>query len=207
MQFPDNCKLLIIGDSFVKRCQNIMLTRYKQVEFKFIAVGDKTEVIIALYNSQIQSAQDFQPTHIILHEGHNEMAFHPDKNPLPQISRDVIATSLAFGLVLQVHHPHAKVMISATFPRCHKRYSILSKAGVTDFNTKMKRHGQRVRTLAKRNNLGYILNNFSWGKISQCLENPDFYMEDGFHLNSKGMHAQAKEWLQHLAIQDPTTAT
>jgi hypothetical protein len=34
-----------------------MLTRYKQVEFKFIAVGDKTDVIIALYNSETTSSK------------------------------------------------------------------------------------------------------------------------------------------------------
>jgi lysophospholipase L1-like esterase len=204
MQFLENCKLLVIGDYFLKRCENIMKTRYQQVDFKIIAIGDKTEEIIALYNSERQSAQDFRPTHIILHEGHNEMAFHPTKNPLPEISRDVVANSISFGLILQLHHPQAEVMISATFPRCHKKYSILSKAGVVDFNTKMKRHGQRIRTMAERNHLGYILNNFSWGKISQCLEKPDYYLEDGFHFNSTGMHAQAKEWLQQLAIPGPT---
>ena len=200
LQFPANTRLLVIGDSFARRCENVIRTRYPEVELKVIAVGDKTAEIVAKYNREFISAQQFRPTHIILHEGHNEMAFHPDKNPLPQISRDVVATSITFAVVLRTQHPNAIIMISATFPRTYTSHSVLSRSGVVDFNTRMKRHGQRVRTMAERNNLVCIINNFSWGKISKCLEKPSYYEWDGYHLNGVGMHAQAKEWMHHLAI-------
>ena len=200
MEFHPNTRLLLVGDSFARRNENIIRTRYPAVALKVIALGEKTTAITTKYNAELQDALVFNPTHIIQHEGHNDLAFHPSKNPLPDISRDVAASSIALALHMHLNHPQARIYISATLPRSLKRYSVLNLEQVLAFNTRAKRHGQRIRTLATRNNIGHILNNFIWASISQAKEDSSVYEEDGIHLTSRGMHAQAREWLGAIAI-------
>ena len=201
MEFHPNTGLLLIGDSFARRCESTIREMYPAVPLKVIAIGAKTTDITAKYNAEIVSARAFNPTHIIQHEGHNDLAFHPHKNSLPEISRDVAASSITLALHLQLNHPHAIVLISATLPRAMKIHSVLRLEQVLAFNTRAKRHGQRIRTLATRNNLGHILNNFVWASISQARENSSIFTDDGIHLTNLGMKEQAREWLGAISIQ------
>jgi hypothetical protein len=194
-------RLLLVGDSHVRRVEATIRSLYPEMNLRILAVGTKTEAIIQKYNDCLQETIMFDPTHIVLHEGHNHMAFHQAKNILPEISRDVVAQTMGFADDIQRNFPNANIKISASFPRSLADGSDWSNLQVCAYNERMKRHGQRIRTQATRHNLGHVMNNFTWKKISKHVEDSSIYLIDGLHLNDKGRKKQIHEWL--LALLGP----
>jgi hypothetical protein len=195
---PENFRLLMVGDSHVRRVEETFRELYSTVDLMVIAIGRKTFNILNLYMERLQRVVEFDPTHIILHEGHNHLAYDAILNILPAISRDVCVKTLEFAAVLHQNFPQANVYLSAVFPRSDKPESSLNLEQTLAFNERTKRHGQRIRTLAVRNNHHHLINNFIWQTISQAKEKAAFYMLDGLHLNLEGRKAQSTAWLTEI---------
>ena len=199
---PDEFRLLIIGDSHVWRCEATFRRIFPNIALRIVSIGRQTEEIIDLYQCSILQSIAYSPSHIVLHQGHNDMAYDRRRNILPQISRDVIKQTLDFADTLRVNHPNARVILSAAFPRKSTPTSSLEPQRVQPYNTRCKRHGQRVRTFAKRNGYGHLINSFMWGKISGAKENPKMFLDDGLHLSKDGMEAQVISWIKEILRQD-----
>jgi hypothetical protein len=195
---PDDFRLLMIGDSHIRRIEEPFRAMYPSANLKIISAGSKTHIIIDHYRDHIEELIEYDPTHIILHEGHNNMAHDPSRNPLPEISRDVCRRTLWFAALIHSSHPNAKLYISATLPRAIKKASTLNPTRTLAFNKGMKRHRQRIRTVASRNNHRHLINDFIWECISQAQEKTELYLEDGLHLNDEGLKLQSYTWLSIL---------
>ena len=195
---PTNAKVLIVGDSFVRRAEDILRKLYPSLNLMVVALGQQTPDILELYYSCLPRINRFGPTHVILHEGHNQMAKDKHRNPVAMISRDVADYTLKFALIIKRHYPLARVFISAMLPRTFSHRVAFTRSDVMAFNTRAKRHGQRVRTLAGRNGLECVINNFVWRTITTSTEESDYYENDGIHLDAGGMKMQTREWLTEI---------
>ena len=73
--------------------------------------------------SRIHELRRFQPEEIVVHLGHNNVCYHPTKNPTPDTSlktEDQIELMFDF---LRYTWPLARQHFSAPFPRCPRKSS------------------------------------------------------------------------------------
>jgi hypothetical protein len=177
-------RLLIVGDSHCRDMGTLavdIMDNYAQVYS--VIVGGQTLPIILKYRDSLQKIIDFDPTYILLHLGHNELARHPTKNTVPSISRDIATQTLSFAREISTNFPNATLCISAIFPLTYTRRSYLSNPEVSKFNKDVDRHALRIRKQATEAGFRCAMNNPIWRRISKSEEDPNFFMPDGFHLD------------------------
>jgi hypothetical protein len=94
-------RLLVIGDSHCRDMTPALQFLAPLDQYYTITKGDQTDEIICLYRKQIPAIWNFNPTKILLHAGHNDVAWHRTRNPLPIVSRD--AARITLDLQLNSH--------------------------------------------------------------------------------------------------------
>ena len=197
-------RLLIVGDSHCRDMETLIddiMDHYAQV--LSVIVGGQTLPIKMKYRDLLQKIIKFDPSHVLLHLGHNELARHPTKNTVPSISRDIATETLSFAREISTNFPSATICISAIFPRTFTRRSYLSNKEVTKFNKDVDRHALRIRKQATEEGFLCAMNNPIWRRISKSEEDPNFFMIDGFHLDPSAKRIIAKNWLISLGVLNP----
>ena len=188
-------RLLVVGDSHCRDMTIALKILAPLDDYYTITKGRQTDEIIPLYRAQMPNVTKFAPTVIVLHVGHNDVAWHPVHNTLPLVSRDVARITLAFADEISTNHPSTQLYISNIFPRTYTPRSSLSLEAVLKHNQMAKRHFNQLRKLAEAR--GYIIppNMALWTSISSVQENPICFRADGLHLSSEGMKLVAIDWL------------
>jgi lysophospholipase L1-like esterase len=192
--------ILLVGDSHCFDLHKSFKKLSSSDKVMTISVGGKIATTIMQYDSQMTSIRLFNPIIIILHLGHNDMAFHPSKNIRPRISREVTKDILAFATKMKSDIPTARIFISSILPRKSTRYSHLSSDQTTRYNKLAVRHGLRLRKLATAIGLEVLLNTIMWKRIYKEEPKVELIDEDGLHLNEDGQKVLVGDWLSTIKI-------
>ena len=193
-------RLLVKGDSHCRTIAEALKVITPNTELYTISVGGQNSDIAAQYRHEIPFINAFRPQLAIIHMGHNDLAWHPTKNEIPAVSRDVSRTTLNLANSISTNHPPVRITISAVYPRTYKHDSILNRAQVRKYNGLAKRHGQRLTTRAEEAGHKALYTKALWKKISIALEESKYFCRDGLHLNSAGTYAIAHEWSAALRL-------
>jgi lysophospholipase L1-like esterase len=194
-------KFVLIGDSHCRDLDEALSLLFPSFKIYTISVGAQIEDIKAAYRSKIAAITASTPAYIIIHMGHNNIAYHHRYNPSPEeLPKTVAEATIDLANEVRSHHPTSKIYVSTIFPRTHTRTYTLSPHEVVMYNKKAKRHGQRIQTLANRESLNYFMNNRMWHQISISLEDSNQFRGDGLHLSKEGAKKIMIEWLTILKI-------
>jgi hypothetical protein len=168
-----------------------------------ISVGGDTNAIMTKYRSDLQAIFTFGPDYILLHSGNNELGYHPTKNPCPKDSTQTTAVLLDAANTLKANHPQAFVVLSAAFPRLLSRTSHFNYPDLIHYNLTAKRHSNRLRSEASKQNFNTFLNNIMWKDKDQLLVKTHYYLEDGLHLTDEAKKAVIADWTRRLLSLKP----
>ena len=191
-------RLLIIGDSHCRELASTFAQLAPEIDIYIVSLGSRMNDIIFKYMQKLPDINLFNPDSVIVHLGHNDIVKHPSKNPIPTLTTVVAHRTIAFCVQIQNNHPNATIHISATFPRTFTHHSTLTQYQVRSYNKKMKRQGQRLRTLASIANFHCLINNIMWRRISAAIEDHTLFSIDGLHLDTGGRTAVVTEWLPQI---------
>jgi lysophospholipase L1-like esterase len=175
------------------------MTKSKGYQAISYSVGGQIDEVLDLFLRSAHTIQAYYPVITIIHVGHNDLAYHPKKNPFPSLSIPTAAATIDLANSVQIRLPNTSIFLSAPFPRSPKEKSRMSPAAVQQYNYVAKRHGQRIRTQASRIGLSHILNNRTWKNITQAVADEDLYLPDGLHLNPDGQVAVVDEWITSIS--------
>jgi hypothetical protein len=191
-------KVLLLGDSNCRGMDLLALKSHPDVQLYLISVGGQTQDIMHKYNSNLQSIYRFNPTCILLHSGHNDLAFHSRKNPSPKDSSQATSTTLNAALALQANHSTATIVISAPFPRTFTPHSSLPMEDLLHYNKTAKRHGTRLRSEATKSNIHTLINNEMWKSKDNLKEKAGNFLTNGLHLTPAAKEATICGWINKL---------
>jgi lysophospholipase L1-like esterase len=104
---------------------------------------------------------------------------------------------MEFVGLLRHNHPLSAVYYSCPFPRT-------LGTGMSDeqriiYNRVASRLGAMARSAARHEGFGYILNGCLWMSVRKWRENPEYFQEDGLHLNAVGREVVAQGWVLALS--------
>jgi hypothetical protein len=192
------CNLLIIGDSHCRDLNDVIARAYPNIKVYIISVGQQTDSIINCYISELNAVTAFMPDVIVLHTGHNEIAYHRHKNPIPKDSTLTTAITINAAQIIQSHHPRATMIISSIFPRLLTFKSSLRQQDLAHYNRTAERHGRRLHTEATKIGILVFKNNFMWKSKSDMLVKSHLYLQDGLHLNDKARIYVIARWMNEI---------
>jgi hypothetical protein len=196
-------RLLIIGDSHCQEMDSMVKKLLPLAQVFLVTVGAQLPDIMVKYHFLLETIYYFDPDNIHVHFGHNEMARHPEKNPIPSISRDVARETMNVAAELSRNFPSARLCISAIFPRTHTSRSYLTLPEVLKFNKDIDRHALRLRKLSVTAGHMCSVNNPIWLRISKSEEDPSFFLTDGYHLKKEAKLVMARSWLETMGHLTP----
>lgn len=146
-----------------------------------------------LTRSKLRSIHYYSPSHILVHIGHNNVAFSRTKNARPGRPLDVMDTILEFIQELDAEFPEAEISFSCLFPRIpHSNFIESLCYGYNALTKRMSRyaHSHGAKTLFVRD---------LWDVVTPPRGNPImFELRDGLHLSALGKQTVAKSWLAQL---------
>jgi hypothetical protein len=190
--------LLIIGDSHVRDLDVIIEKSFKKMQVYVVSLGSQTDQIMAVYNNELHAINSFDPDTIVLHSGHNELAYHKSKNLTPKDSTETTDIVINAAAVLKANHPHALVIVSSVFPRLLTFKSSLRQLDLVHYNRTAERHGRRLKAEAINNDLEYLMNNFLWKSKKLYTVKCHHYLSDGLHLNDKAKAYVVSRWMTEI---------
>ena len=193
-----NCKLLIVGDSHCRELEDVIAKSYPNVKTCVIWLGQQTDNIMLAYTKELNRITDFQPDFILLHTGHNEIAYHKYKNVTPKDSTQTTSITISAALLLKSNHPKATIIISSIFPRLLTFKSSLRQLDLSHYNRTAERHGRRLHTEAKKVGITVFKNNFMWRSKSDVLVKSHLFLLDGLHLNDEAKEYVTTRWLNQI---------
>jgi lysophospholipase L1-like esterase len=190
--------ILIIGDS---HCQTLHET-FKQVSpddrVITVSVGSNIAAIISHYNERLATIRHLRPDCVVLHVGHNDMSFHPLKNTLPRISRDVTRDILAFASSVRSDIPNARILLSSILPRKPSHINQMSAEKTDKYNKLAVRHGLRLRKLGSQVGFEVLMNTVMWKRVYKYEPKNELLLVDGLHLTDEGMKTLVQDWINFI---------
>jgi hypothetical protein len=177
-------KILILGDSHCRDLDKLVENKDidTQIQTYIISVGGNTDAIMFQYRAELPQILTFGPEYIIVHTGNNEMGYHATKNPSPKDSTETTLITIQVATILHGNHPFATIVLSAAFPRILSRSSPFTFEDLVHYNTTVKRHANRLRSEAAKDNFETFLNNLMWKNKQALLVKTQHFMPDGLHL-------------------------
>jgi hypothetical protein len=159
--------------------------------------GAKIGTLTQLVQSRIHHVLQFQPTHIIIHSGHNDVNLHPTKNPHPRKAQEVLEDIAALATALSIMVPSAMVCYSAMFPRVTSRNFTTQQA--TSYNER----AHRMQRMAKKMGMNVISVRSLWISPRKYKGDPKWLEKwDGLHLTREGKIMVATVWLRYLHLHN-----
>jgi hypothetical protein len=193
-------KLLLLGDSHCREMDELLTSKFPATEVSLyvVSVGGNTEAIMNKYVSNLHKINAFNPDHIILHSGNNELAYHPTKNPNPKDSTQTTKIVLDAAAVLRSNHPQANVVLSAAFPRLLSKSSPLNFQDLLHYNNTAKRHSNRLNSEAANLNFPTLMNNLMWKSKANLQVKTHLFLPDGLHLTDEAKRMVIIDWVDRL---------
>jgi hypothetical protein len=201
-QLPDMSRILIIGDSHCHSLDAVITEQFPNIEALSIARGRKINGVLNHFMFNLQAARSFDPTITVIHVGHNELAYDEQLNKHPLLSIPTAASTIILARQIQNQLPTTRIILSAVLPRTHKIKSSMSQVQTMQYNRVAKKHGQRIRTEARRAGFQQLINSCMWSCITHAREVPTHYTEDGLHLNLEGKRALTSSWIAKISMGD-----
>jgi hypothetical protein len=155
------------------------------------------------YENNLENILNFNPRYVLLHTGHNDLAFHLRKNPVPKDSSQVTQITLDAATLLQRNHPSAKIILSAPFPRIFTAHSSLPMPDILHYNKTAKRHGTRLRSEAANLNFTTLINNEMWKNKDNLEVKSANLLIDGPHLTQTAKKDMINRWIKKLNTLAP----
>jgi hypothetical protein len=147
-------RLLIVGDSHCRHMQANMKISHSHIQTLVVFRPQAIEYIAeSILNTRRNGAIEFDPDHVIIHCGHNNIVPHPVHNTNPLFSQSVIDLQIQLAQEIQIFLPNCTISCSTIYPRSFTDSSAMNKVAVADYNTIAKRYGQRLRASCIENNL------------------------------------------------------
>jgi hypothetical protein len=193
-----NCNILIISDSHCRELDEIIAKSYPNVKSYIISIGQQTDSIMQAYHRELHAVTSFRPDFIILHTGHNELAYHKTKNTTPKDSTQTTVITISAATVLQSNHPKAVIIISSVFPRLLTFKSSLRQQDLCHYNRTAERHSRRLQTEANKIDVRVFMNNYMWKSKSDMKVKTHFYLRDGLHLNDAAKSYVITRWMEQI---------
>ena len=197
-------QIIFIGDSHCRDLARAFGILFPTHHLYTIKVGGSMDSIMDKYHQKIGIITFLKPDYIVIHMGHNNIVYHPIYNRSPDMAKQVAEININHANEIRTNHPNAKMFVSTIFPRSFTRSSALSLPEVKEYNNIAKRHGKRIRSLAKAAGLHSFINNSSWLKISIAKEDSTMFHLDGLHLSPAGCKKIITEWMSLLIRDDGT---
>jgi len=189
-------KLLIVADSHGKKLQTIFKKLEPEWNVLVIALGRKTSLLRHFYDGRLAELIAYDPDAIVLHSGHNDVAYHGRFNREPIGIVELLPELLDFRGYLQVNHPRAIIYLSSLFPRTQADNFSVEQMGI--YNRMAKRYMESVRSASNSGNFRRLLNRVLWKSIKKCEVNPEYFDGGGLHLNVTGQEAVCVAWIAEL---------
>lgn len=186
-------KLLILADSHGRDMVELFDKLFPDILTRDITIpGGNLPDLRQSLEHRLPYFKSWNPSHIIIHAGHNAIAPHPSNNMTTIFLTDLVKMIKEMIKQIEDWFPESKVCFSGLFPRTpNSRFSeTLTRA----YNSKLLRIG-RYLTKAK---LNFIFAGRLWFKMRPCTPRYEMYYWDGLHLSHKGKEAVAKIWAEYL---------
>jgi lysophospholipase L1-like esterase len=191
-------RVLIIGDSHCRELDVALIHNRRSIHTYSVYAPRKIPNIVLRYQSELANIIHFAPTALILHLGHNDIAYHHHLNGNPTHPRTVAQNVVQFAQLVANNHPGIQIFISTVYPRTCTPTSYFGPHDTISFNKKMKRYGQHLRTLTNAAGFTIFLNNIMWRRISRSLEEASHFSDDGLHLSIEAKIIVTREWLAQI---------
>ena len=190
-------KLLIVADSHGRDLQGIIKRLEPDWDILVIWLGQKTSLLRQYYDGRLSEILAYNPDTIILHSGHNDVAFHVRYNREPIGIVELFPEVMDFREYLQANHPRASIYLSSLFPRTESGNFNIEQTGI--YNRMAKRYMETVRSAANSGNFGRLLNRVLWKSVKKCIEIPEYFDRGGLHLNATGKESICAAWIADLS--------
>lgn len=189
-------RLLLLASSHGAGMKETLETMYSNIKvYSAYQRGGKICDIYRMVEERITAIRRHHPTEIIVHIGHNLVAFHKRLNLSPE--NDFVVTDEVLLLVkwLQSYFPGLPIFYSTMFPRVPYK----------DFNTDLcsgyNRMVVRQARYARKIGLDTIVSDGLFETYRPPKANVQCYSErDGLHLSPYGQRIVAAAWMQHLTL-------
>jgi hypothetical protein len=189
-------KLMIVADSHGRDLQSIIKRLEPDWNILVIWLGQKTSLLRQYYDGRLSEILAYNPDSIVLHSGHNDVAFHVRYNCEPIGIVELLPEVMDFKGYLQVNHPSATIYWSSLFPRTQAGNFNMEQTGI--YNRKAKRYMESLRSASNSENFGRLLNQVLWKSIKKCVEDPKYFDGGGLHLNATGKESICVAWIAEL---------
>jgi hypothetical protein len=174
--------------------------RFPNIRIYVISMGSQTDQVMLEYNRCKTQAFLFDPNFIILHTGHNDLAYHKYKNTSPKDSTQTTKITLDAATEIRGNHPKAITIVSAVFPRALSFKSSLRQLDLQHFNRTAERHTRRLATECKEVGLTVFKNNFMWKKKAEFRVKTHLFLQDGLHLSIPAKQYLITKWLEQVYV-------
>lgn len=187
--------MLILASSHGAGLKETMESMFAQVRvYSSYQRGGKIADIYRMVEQRLSSMKRHNSDYIILHIGHNSVAFHGLKNEYPE--HDFTVTDEVLDLVhwLEVRFPGVPVFYSTMFPRVP--YKQFDKALCGGYNRMVVRQAR----YAKRIGLKTIVSMGLFESYQPPQPNTRCFSDrDGLHLTEYGQQIVCSAWMGHLS--------
>jgi hypothetical protein len=192
-----SARIAIIGDSHCRDLEKAF-EDFPNVQTYIVSVGSQTNVVLQEYRKNIANIKKFDPTFILLHTGHNDLAYHKFKNRNPKDSTQTAKITMDAAAEIRSNHPKAIIIISAVFPRLLAFRSQLRQSDLFHYNRTAERHTRRLATEARKIGLAVFKNNFVWRNKTDLLVKTHLFLEDGLHMSLAAKKYVVARWMEQI---------
>jgi hypothetical protein len=195
-----SARILIVGDSNCRDLEKSLTDRFSNIRIYVISLGSQTGQVMIEYNRCKTQANLFDPNYIILHTGHNDLAYHRYKNISPKDSTQTTKLTLDAAMIIKGSHPNAIMIVSAVFPRALSLKSPMRQMDLQHFNRTAERHTRRLATEARDLDLYVFKNNFMWKKKQDLVPKTHLFLQDGLHLTTLAKQYVISMWMNQIHL-------
>jgi hypothetical protein len=191
-------RIAVIGDSHCRELDKAFEADFPNVQTYIVTVGSQTDIVLQEYRKNIANIKKFDPTFIILHTGHNDLAYHKFKNRNPKDSTQTTKITMDAAAEIRSNHPKAITIVSAVFPRLLSVRSQLRQMDLFHYNRTAERHTRRLVTEAKKIGMAVFKNNFVWKNKTDLLVKTHLFLEDGLHITTAAKKYVVGRWMEQI---------
>jgi hypothetical protein len=193
-------RIMIVGDSNCRDLDKTLDDHFPNVRIYVISVGAQTDQVMMEYNRCKTQAYLFDPNFVVLHTGHNDLAYHRFKNTCPKDSTQTTKLTLDAATVIGTNHPNATMIVSAVFPRALSFKSPMRQLDLQHFNRTAARHTRRLAAEARETDITIFMNNFMWKKKADLIPKTQLFLQDGLHLSTPAKKYLVTKWLDLMFL-------
>ena len=188
--------LAIVADSHGSGLEKTIRDNFSDIKpFVLYYPGAKVERIKRMTISNQGRLRRFRPDILIIHVGHNNVAYHTSKNPHPDWAKNIGYEMSYLVNLAQNLLPSTKIYVSCPFPRIPAKN--FSSPRCDSYNKLVRRYNRFLK--AEQLNIISLYVRGLWispkilkGKIEMFSE------KDGLHLSDLGKKTVAEEWIARI---------